>query len=162
MKYFAKYLPIEGELTKNCVAIDNKNIVQHIGDNPVLPELKKAGWKLAKLFLCSRNIQAGDEYYTNSFQKYKTPLEPDEDFFKYNNERFKVIGEISPEATWVNEGDEFEEGDYRIRWYSLRAQRFTPHGDYEPSDEYTNLGEGRKYGHTTTYVQIKGPCGHFH
>lgn len=47
----------------------------------------------------------------------------------------KVIGEISPDAVWVKEGDEFN--------YPLECTHPLP------------LKDGR-------YCMIKGPCGHFH
>ena len=50
---------------------------------------------------------------------------------------FKVIGEISPDATWVKEGDEFDESDI-------------DHGGWVDEDLKTIL------------IKIKGPCGHFH
>lgn len=57
--YFAKFLPTEGEITKSCKAFDSKGILQTLSDNPVLNKLKD--WKLAKLYLCSRDIKVGDK-----------------------------------------------------------------------------------------------------
>ena len=53
------------------------------------------------------------------------------------NDVIKVIGEISPDATWVKEGDEFDESDI-------------DHGGWVDEDLKTIL------------IKIKGPCGHFH
>jgi hypothetical protein len=89
MKYFVKYLPVEGELTD-----ENRKF-----PNQVYP---------VKPFLCSRDIQVGDEM-NHPFQPYT--------FRATNNNKevwkdcFKVMGEISPDAIWVKEGDEFEEDD---------------------------------------------------
>ena len=105
-QYFAKYLPVEDEI----------GLTTYDSINGELP-----GSQPVKLFLCSRDIQVGDEYYTSDFQKYKTPLEPDEDFFKGNNDRFKVIGEISPNAKWVKEGDEFDENQILTKYKSTKA-----------------------------------------
>jgi len=64
------------------------------------------------LFLCSRDIQAGDEVQSklgtlDGKVEHKFQLEEalKEDVW------FKVIGEISPEAIWVKEGDEFDEDE---------------------------------------------------
>lgn len=172
MKYFAKYLPVEGRGDKGCKwqwfnnikDAEWEDITPSDMDAIIAHGLKpEPRFRKLKLFLCSRDINLHEKcYLQETVNGELQEVVPNQIHAELRKKCFVKIGEISPEATWVKEGDEFEEGDYRIRWYSLRAQRFTPHGDYEPSDEYTNLGEGRKYGHTTTYVQIKGPCGHFH
>jgi hypothetical protein len=70
---------------------------------------------------------------------------------------FKVIGEVSPDATWVTtEGMEFEEDEWRFAWWNKFAKRITT--PYSNGDEYTNYGEGAYI----KMIQIKGPCGHFH
>src|SRR5688572_13257454 len=66
-----------------------------------------------KLFLCSKDIQIGDTvkslladksgYIDNHMNT--TPEELKQSILDGD---FKVIGEISPEATWVKEGDEFD------------------------------------------------------
>ena len=92
--YFTKYLPVEVEI-KEGEPFDT--IVGIYG-------------KKMKLFLCSRDIQVGDTFHSFSGMSElkwdgKFQLHPDD---------FKVIGEISNEATWVKEGDEFDESEIKI------------------------------------------------
>lgn len=148
------------------------------------PEFRKL-----KLFLCSRDIKIGDKVKTFNYpeqnegkiinlrtsKKLVGAKDHSEIYhladIQYSHESspttaaisnfFKVVGEISPEATWVKEGDEFDEDDFRKRWYSVRRETFLPH-TYMDADEYTNLGEERRAGNLKIFIQIKGPCGHFH
>lgn len=111
-----------------------------------------------KLFLCSRDIswEEGDDRHilVTSDKNLWGEIEdgsivPIEVSHGYDNDTivplidgnqaekdtiFKVIGEISPEATWVKEGDEFDDSDC----------------EWEDKPNYH------------TYVLIKGPFGHFH
>lgn len=62
----------------------------------------------------------------------------------------KVIGPMSPNATWVKEKDEFESGDIYtdglgfIWWFDYKGEKSS-----EPNGYYK-------------YLRVKGPCGHFH
>lgn len=117
--YFAKYLPVKGEIK-------------------------------AKLFLCSRDIQVGDKYFHDDFYPYPVGDIADTNTKVMNahmmvsNEgedyegdwSYKVVGEISPEATWVKEGDEFDEDEVSRCFYGKEC----PGGK----------------------VKIKGLCGGFH
>lgn len=112
--------------------------------------------KKVKLFLCSRDIQVGDKVTVLQFNgdpNWKAIfvsseegnhtlkfLDEDRNFGCASDGYFKVIGEISPEATWVKEGDEFEE-DEIAGLVALSAYDF----------------DSNKLGY-----MIKGPCGHFH
>lgn len=95
------------------------------------------------LFLCYTDIQVGDTFFDQVDRKWENVesnwVEAAKD---WNNVKpsfhpreswcYKVIGKISPNATWVKEGDEFREDE--IKLFQKR---------------------GRKY-------LIKGPCKHFH
>jgi hypothetical protein len=116
-KYFAKYLPIEGEIKEGDYFIEkdtlgNDNILPCLGLLSLVPHDHLVSRKKVKLFLCSRDIQVGDKVYTgssifeldyNSFCALRT-LDSDKKWFK-------IIGEISPEAEWVKEGDKFDKAD---------------------------------------------------
>jgi hypothetical protein len=133
-KYFAKYLPVEGEIKK------------------------------VKLFLCSRNIEVGDKYYYNGTEtdicdseiRLEQIKEQEE---KHGQKRFKVIGEISPEAIWVKEEDGFDEDDilfildasiaYEIDWEE-------PCTEKEYLKGYKPLNDGRTYG--VLPIKIKCKC----
>lgn len=138
MKYFAKYLPVEGEIKKGDYyrshAIDAEGIYKageddKYGNGNKLPTQASEGrYKTkVKLFLCSRDIQVGDEFTTNQglgYKEFKTGkveriegkkiwMEGESVYYDLDplievENWFKVIGEISPEAIWVKEGDEFE------------------------------------------------------
>lgn len=121
MKYFAKYLPVEGKVTNDCVAIGESGVTYIIksinkeDDNGGTARSIKGEYlilnrlKLTKLFLCSRDIQVGD-IVTNELGDTREWNKLDESF-NDNRLRFKVIGEISPNAVWVKDGDEFDGED---------------------------------------------------
>jgi hypothetical protein len=96
---------------------------------PILPEECKE----VKLFLCSRDIQVGGTYIDMSKMGRYIPYTENDEFktmginpydvcdseslriyLKDKPHCFEVIGEISPEATWVKEGMEFDENEIDI------------------------------------------------
>lgn len=125
MKYFAKWLPIEGGIKEG-----NKGVLLLRNSIPT-PH---------KLFLCSRDIQAGDkvQFSICNGAKWKELLciEKDEDGVvledgEYEirttpdrtNQCFKIIGQISTQATWIKEGDEFEFEDLQFAIYPPEHER---------------------------------------
>lgn len=86
----------------------------------------------------------------------------DDKLYLYNNS--VETGLISPEATWVKEGDEFEEKDidfqifvqipYTEDWYESVSLENYVKGI--PDDESYSVYVTEKR------IRIKGPCGHFH
>ncbi len=125
--YFAKYLPVEGEIKEGDLYIS------HFHKQPaVMDKINIWSFPLqkVKLFLCSRDIQVGDKVITpyptnseniineNNLQYFKEltiiPLN------KVSNEgvwlgAYKVVGEISPETlSYVKEGQEFDEDDFYV------------------------------------------------
>lgn len=141
-KYLAKYLPVKEEIKKGdsyYFKDEPDNILVRTGDRTV------SSMQKVKLFLCSRDIQVGD-----TFQSFSGMCELQWDGkFQLHPEDYKIIGEISPAATWVKEGDEFDgykeiffhnvEGEWKlndgIRWSSYPIERF---------------------------ISVKGPCGYYH
>lgn len=118
MKYFTKYLPVEGEIREsdigqlvrrenNTFKFQPNNILNHPQEyaKTKVELLNYKGYKVVKPFLCSRDIQVGDKYLTPPDFKERICEDNSYDF----SNCFKVIGEISPDAIWVKEGDEFEE-----------------------------------------------------
>jgi hypothetical protein len=106
-----------------------------------------------KLILCSRNIQVGDDFQDENGNKFVcTSIDkvyPHKSIYSEGKwekdwhdktKCFKVIGEISPDATWVTEGMEFEEAE---------VKRIA-------------IGISNPIGSKYHIYQIKGPCGHFH
>lgn len=141
--YFARYLPVEGEIKDKALVLDkDRNKIGHITypDNADgIYEVEYLDgtsggcdhFELVKLFLCSRDIQVGDRIW-NQHSGYGKVMEIDEENqylgVKYDiedwecEEDFKyiieVIGEISPEAIWVKEGDEFDESQINKQFYN--------------------------------------------
>lgn len=99
--FFAKYLPIEGEIKKDDNALNpsNKKVVRV--NAACLKNLVTSEWKKVKLFLCSRDIQLED---------YKE-IEKIYIFHDGSEQPFKVVGEISSDVVWVTEGMEFDEDE---------------------------------------------------
>lgn len=153
MKYFAKYLPVEGEIKEGyCLDILKNEVIYYNGNygEEIPKELKKV-----KLFLCSRGITKGDkirgeypstlgfdvECLRNDDKSSSVPHwvvrgQDNNEYFYAKQDSFKVIGEISPDAAWVKEGDEFE--FLKDCWIS-----------------------NSEIGRLDTY-KIKGSCGHYH
>ena len=130
-KYFAKYMPVEAQGDLGCKWQWDNNI-QNTGWEDITPSdmdaiiahgLKPSPeFRKVKLFLCSRDIKVGDKYSVDGdvfLEAYKVDIKTFEIIQKgfqkgivsSSEVPFKVIGEISPEATFVKEGDEFDEDD---------------------------------------------------
>ena len=123
-KYFAKYLPVEGEIKegdywigdgisipKQATRLEEKAseaVQKAFGIKYRKDFLKLKNAKKVNLFLCSRDIKHGDKYHDYAGAPVFTH---DEDDPMLDKDCFKIIGEISPNATWVKEGDEFDEED---------------------------------------------------
>lgn len=179
MKYFAKYLPVEGAIKEHDLVFKDSQLgtvvhiypdgeafevelfKDHVSQGVETCPAKRV--RLARLFLCSRDIQVGDK--TNlgivefASQDLHTPV------FEYqvngksywgtlHPEIYKVIGEISSQATWVKEGDEFTaDGD--------DCEVFPLHVHDQLTEEMIYIDEDDNVIYTPIYL-IKGPCGHFH
>lgn len=172
--YFTKYLPVEGEIKEGDRALLGKTTITNIIDKQYLAEIKKnkkmADFKKVKLFLCSRDIQVGDTVrclhnkttgvvtkIVNQANKKKGEVILDniihygERWFTVKSQLYKVIGEISPNAIWVKEADEFSEDEW-IRCTIWKDGTFVEHNGKDAT-----LSPLETYG-----AKIKGPCGHFH
>lgn len=181
-KYFAKYLPIEGVINKGdkvlvvgkyiqtCEGLHDFDGIQ-IDWNPEIgfATVAKSQSQKVQLFLCSRDIQVGDnvraEYPSTLSHDVKVTKESEfttvphwtvEGGYEYaKNATFKVIGPISLEATWVKKGDEFEEDEVKKYWQP---------GGF--GSETWNLVDVSILSYllpdAAILYKIKGPCGHFH
>ena len=117
-KYFAKYIPIEGDLESQIWQWYNN--IQNTGweiiscsdmDAIIAHGLEPSPqFRRVKLFLCSRDIYVGDEVTVTHEDKSMEEIIPTDktiDFVKkYGG--FKVIGEISPDCN-IKERQEFDE-----------------------------------------------------
>lgn len=154
-QYFAKYLPVEGEPDKEDMIFIEKGMLFHSNVPFYQHQSSPDIYQKVKLFLCSRDIVRNDNVYC-SVEDYinRSPLLVQEHAIKAlkHKEVFKVIGEISPEATWVKEGDEFDE-NYILGYIAEDGSSY-------PLDI---IGEQLVVSsESIDYYQIKGPCGHFH
>ncbi len=195
--YFAKYLPIEGEIQEGdkfivpteymsdldlyfnnigeCTSISEE--VYHykslctIGGTINSGVFKKDNPQKVKLFLCSRDIQLGDKYFKEGDEFLHT--EETKELVSYmsifntnQGEKqvpshslhsmpiYKVMGEISPEANWVMEGDEFEENQIK-HWCNNNDVGLTVFcSQCNPVHEWYDC---KKH-----IIKILGPCKHFH
>lgn len=166
-EFFAKYLPVPGEIKESdrafwnvqtnrvfAPSLDEKNIGNW---KSLLRKVRTAQHRPVKLFLCTRNIQVGDEVMDiNSNQTFIVGnIKGDEVYDKKDNwvrlkkNCIKVIGEISPKATWVTEGDEFDKNEINIVGENIWGE-WQPIYMYKAKDNFK------------IYCEIKGPCGHYH
>jgi len=145
-QYFAKYLPVEGGIKEGDIILDifsqyskaHKSNLQ--SRNP--PKVKY------KLFLCSRDIQVGDKVLDEEFCDWIVQ----ENDLKALHLLTKVIGEISPDARWVKEGDEFDADTEVMPILDRRIINFDSQMDWTEAE----------YEHYIKFYKLKGPCGHFH
>lgn len=184
--YFAKYLPVDGEIKEGDIVmgtngvsviwgVKSKHGLQYYGWDESIQYMKSP--RKVKMFICSRNIKEGDEIYLskiNEYHKFKYETEHritcqsingihDEDFDV--QDRFKIIGEISPEAIWVKEGDEFDEEQigilYNFVGEDIDEQLFTTEDFWKKVKQWY---KGKKVpSYVNPPISIKCPtCGHFH
>lgn len=148
MKYFTKYLPVEGDIKSHdtfsplvgvekgaiheCMGTDEGYLWCYVDGEEI--KVDPGDCQKMQLFLCSNDIHIGDRV-----RALDTPhLE-----FEWTDKDlggaalacsvqlyFKVLGPISDQAKWVKEYDEFEENDMYIR--------------------------------KNESIKLKGLCGHFH
>jgi hypothetical protein len=131
-KYFAKYLPVEGE-PKPGDYVDDPDLKEIVQIVEILEGGVTEGTKVVKLFLCSTDIQVGDK--ARSIMKLEedfeissieigsgenhypaemivwNKLDQQTSLWRPLTNVFKVVGPISPQALWVKEGDEFDEDE---------------------------------------------------
>ena len=132
-KYFAKYLPVEGEIkegdkfladgriytffgfdgAKSSVNTVESGYIYHSANNSAREWLSKL--KKVKLFLCSRDVMIGDKaYHHKAIERGSQEIKNGQydDLAEWEGENvdeadlFKVIGEISP-SLGLQEGQEF-------------------------------------------------------
>lgn len=137
--YFAKYLPVEGSkpsqipVGKNVPVMKNNKLqfmqietADKMHKFMQFDGYRKGIYLPAKLFLCSRDINFGDEVFGSDTPNIKFIWD---EWGKKGAELanslhlyMKVIGEISPEAIWVKDGDEFDENEI-IMYYPKKYNK---------------------------------------
>lgn len=116
------------------------------------------------LYICSRDIKPMLQDMWNNTDS------------KSDKEPYTIVGELSPGAVWVKEGDEFDENEIEFRKYSFCFSKPQPDTHFNNPIRYpyymshTLVSEGRDE-HSRSYsyiiitgecIKIKGTCGHFH
>jgi hypothetical protein len=133
-KYFTKYLPVEGEIQPHTPVKQPSGSVKKSGLPPdFIPAAIRNGWKPVKLFLCSTDIQVGDEVIHNKITSTPVTVGDIVKGFVWFQETpgkytlkdcYKVIGEVSPDAVWVTEGMEFTEEQVEEWYWHLKQNCF--------------------------------------
>jgi len=153
-KYYAKYLPIEGNLEIGDITFWDSNegyfSKQFVRvSESFINHAYGCRWKKYELFICSRDIQIGDHAMelltTGEYDTFQIDTENDiYDDMIADKKQFKVIGKVSKEALWVKDGDEFDDDELIANGYGVNWNK-----------------DGDRNGFLYT-LKIKGPCGHFH
>lgn len=166
MKYFTKHLPVEGEMKEGDKYLHEDGSIMNWTKLTGDPK-KWVGLQKVKLFLCSRDIKMGDKvYYKGNIHRviHKEEksdwlfIDPDPGPSIDPKELTKVIGEISPDAlSFVKEGMEF--GEREIRVVSRYKEENRPKVIMDMKSFYSL---DLKLEIDTFFIQVKGPCAHFH
>ena len=167
-KFYAKYLPVDGEInvgdTFHSKWRSEHKFVHHVTVGSITDDLyisengtpysKSDATSKVKLFICSRDIQVGGEFYAIDMSKQIAK----ENYEKLDHD-FKVIGEVSPEAIWVKNGDEFDTEELSFRMIpdtpSPAHIKFIHTQDFAPGIAMC------KKGYWTVGVKNIS-CGHYH
>jgi hypothetical protein len=145
-----------------------------------------------KMFLCSRDIQAGDTVFfrvaANAVEKqlkcietYMNPNITGNETLtavikdgEYNthttpdetNQCYKVIGEVSQNALWIKPGDEFNLDELKKGYKPARDVStiigLVPYTDEQVKNQQDYLTREMGGFDFVCVYQIMGPCGHFH
>lgn len=182
--YFAKNLPVEGEVKEGqFFALNHEGKLGRINNHTYnsLPHR----FTPVKLFLYSRNIQVGDEVRYRGFYNgenrdesvvvtrinnseismsngYSTPIESDGECLCLNTMAWIPIGEISPETTWVKEGDEFEKDEVAFTLIFDKGTDDEEELDVSEEDYIKATQANYQFSKMRKEIKLKGPCGHFH
>lgn len=158
MKYFTKYLPVEGEIHSGGKYWNKQHqCADDIGDEIHVAMLRIGAFKPAKLFLCSRDIKKRD-IMTSQYGGNEHPA-----FVTHNCHDIgcvKVIGEISEGAKWVTEGMEFERNQLHAMYGDDTRKMVSSLLDQIAIDNPEQLGEYKEF---RKFILVKCPtCGHCH
>lgn len=189
---FTKCLPVEGKIQVGdkairpdgrIISVDSlemgsgenyfpREMLAWEGDENLRFWTKLSELKKVKFFLCSRDIQVGDITW-DGFEVASLPNE--EGCYRlvphngvigmsghWEKNPIKKIGEVSPDATWITEGMEFEEDDVKEWWWNYYFNKWA--SPYSAGDQYTNYGDLERAGNARRYIRFRCPSSpkHFH
>lgn len=171
-QYFAKYLPVEGEISVGDTVLSTDGMMDKITTMDNIQETDK----LVKLFLCTKainNLKVGDKVRQFSKPEKEFTLAKIGEAIK-NDLFFKAISEISAEAlSYVKEHDEFDVDDLEMVFKeqhvclcedrTLNVYR-TPMQQIcdEMVDDHRGGDFCMRMENVLQFIKIKGPCGHYH
>jgi len=185
--YFSEYLPVEGDIKRGSNQLIWKEGIFSPVSIDKMPKstneiaYQREGYRVVKLFLCSRDIQVGDkvcDVNDNSIFADVVGVNGTKIYAKLDGKAcilhntggiMKIIGEISPDATWVTRGMKFDETEIQKCIWSV-PDFYTDEKEMIPvqTDKWFNSRYNREKGKLEPIplerkvIQIKGPCGHFH
>ena len=188
-KYFAEYVPEEGEVKEgdkaginsiygrkfligDVIGVEGKSVSLSFEKGYHAQTYDSADVKKVKLSFCSRDVQVGDKIkayreignepgFPNSLEDGLC-TEVNGDYITYTGgwqpkiyiEKkwcFKVIGQTSPNSTWVKRGNEFDEDDFYYYLYDNELKHDVDWFNDAPSPRYSII------------VEVKCPnCKQFH
>lgn len=124
--YFCKYLPVEGELQEGDTGITRDGRVLPYDEIAVSSVIRTKDCKKVKLFLCSiaGSTKEGQRFFHPNNPSYTTLLP--EGGLPLHEPFIGVVGEISPKATWIAEGDEFNENEWDMNTTLNRVEILCP------------------------------------
>lgn len=176
MRYFAKYLPVEGEIKEQMVLATDTNAIFHMHEKDY-EGAKLANslhlYKKVQLFLCSRDIRVGDTnvhtgilVHDNEEIVKEVKDESQLRFMQGVAEAnkvvlFKVLGPISPDATWVKEGDDILSKNVHRGVYKMGHKGWMVVDCEDSAEEWEKEPAIAINGWAKCYL-IEGPCGHMH
>ncbi len=191
--FFTKWLVVEGEVKEGDIALKPEfywrdNQEQDVYEPPYYEicgpkdfERDYVDYKLAKLFVCSRDIKEGDklqiQQYNGDDNWYATFEKEDyEGHYSckfidvHNNMSFgvmakdaiKVVGEVSKDAlTFVNEGQEFTEEELEpYLYYNKHPDESIYFDDMEDFMEWSRLNPNPQIYTPTVNIKCSN-CKHF-
>jgi hypothetical protein len=149
-----KFLEVEGDIKNGDSYIQKGDIGRKIWHNFRYSGmvLDMNDYQLVKPFLCLENYDTNDcsfHYLDGKF--IKEPYPYDEDGGEPTGRVGGVLGIISPDATWIKDGDKYNE-------YNAFPRH--THGP-EPEEAIIYLDDNDEPTDIPMY-NLKGPCGHFH
>lgn len=169
--YFARsfWVATETHLNAGEYAIGSTVFLGEYPVRSVTPQFKE------RLYLCSRDVHPGDTVFVKNWNSPLKEFTLNQDVYSASimtsgeHSFAKKIGEISQEAKWVRNGDEFEEEQLSKEIIYLYGEGSSGHRrgmkiiDPDPIGEAVFMdGTGVIYQIERRIIHILGPCGHFH
>lgn len=150
--YFVKYFAVDGEVSTGDFFIERGHVYGPM-DAATAANIRKGFVPARKAvrYLCYRDTQNVKSINIDQ-QQWQEMSRSEKDEHLLSIGQYKVIGEISPEATWVKEGDEFDDKDIEVYTIDVLENRYIP----------ISIEEKRVIERSKSIIKIKGSCGHFH